>query len=300
MERLQFLDKKILEDVITHKCMMIFKSGEDSELYACSVEKYLRSTWIWPWVLCLFAVACVLLVLLLKNENLKKWLKSMTAERSLSEIFNNRRVLILYSPDNQEYEHLVRVFASSLKDLQLDVILDQWHRIKMSEINPLPWYHQQKSLVFEKGGLIILLFSEGAREKYNAWQAQDATQCNDPDPYHSFGAVLNCVESDFYNKKANGRYVVATLGPSHPNFVPKPFNLVPVYNLPIYLEKLLKEIAGNNAKKLGHKQVNRLSNKIRDKLFNEDKLKSVNSNGSVAVELQPLVQNTSNVSENYG
>lgn len=284
-----FLEQKLVEDIVTEQCMKIFKAGGNHEFYACNVDKYMRSRWNWSRVLCLLFVACLLLILILKNENLKKWLKSVTAEKSLSEIFNNRRVLILNSPDNQEYENLVRVFASSLKDLQLDVVLDQWHRVQMSKVSALPWYHQQKSIVFDKNGVIILLFSEGAR----AWQAQDAAQHIHSDPYQSFGAVLNCVQSDFCSEKAKGRYIVATFSPTRPESVPKPFNSVHVYELPLYLEKLLKEIAGVNAKKFGHKQVTRLSNKIRDRLSERDKLESVNSKGSVAMELQPLVQGTS-------
>ncbi|XP_075688524.1 interleukin-17 receptor C [Rhinoderma darwinii] len=295
MRRAEFLEQKIVADIITEQCMRIFKSDENSEIYICSADKYMRSRWNWSRVLCLLAVACVLLIILLKNENLIKWLKSVTAEKSLSEIFNDRRILILYSPDNQEYEALVQVFASSLKDLQLDVVLDQWHRLSMSQVNPLPWYHQEKLLVFEKKGLIILLFSEGAREKYLAWEAQNRTQHVDPDPYQSFGAVLNCVQSDFFNKTAKGRYVVATFSSSHPESIPKLFNSVPVYELPLCLEKLLKEISGVNAKKLGHKQVNRLSEKIRDRLAGRDIPESMNS-CVVAVELEPLMQTTSNVS----
>ncbi|XP_040263961.1 interleukin-17 receptor C [Bufo bufo] len=289
----EFLEQKIVGDIITEECVRIFQLDENREFYACNVAKYIRSRWNWSRVLCLLAIACVLLVLLLKNENLIKWLKAMTAEKSPREIFNNRSVLILYSPDDEEYEVLVRIFASSLKDLQLDVVLDQWHRIDMSKIGPLPWYHKQKSKVLEKNGLIILLFSEGARKRYIAYQAQDATQHRDPDPYQSFGAVLNCVQSDFCNQKAKGRYLVATFSPSCPDVVPEPFTSVPIYELPLRLEKLLKEIAGVNVKKLGRKQAKRLSNTIRERLSGKDKPKLT---GSVAVELQPLVQSPSKVS----
>ncbi|XP_056380703.1 interleukin-17 receptor C isoform X2 [Hyla sarda] len=284
----QFLERKVVEDIITEQCIRIFRSGKNHEFYACNVTKYIRTKWNWSRVLCLLAVASVLLILLLKNENLKKWIKAVTAEKPLSDIFNNRRILILYSPDSLEYENLVLKFASSLKDLQMDVVLDQWHRVKISEIHLLPWYHQQKSIVFEKGGLIILLFSEGARDKYRTWQKQDVTQRIDLGPNQSFGAVLNCVQSDFCNNKAKGHYIVATFSPSCS--VPAPFDSVPVCEIPLCLETLLKEIAGVNAKKLGSKQVRQLSTKIRERLNSKIKPESVNS--SVAVELQPLMQGT--------
>ncbi|CAJ0927889.1 unnamed protein product [Ranitomeya imitator] len=284
-----FQERKIVEDITAGECMKIFKPDKNHEFYACNVEKYERSRWNWSRALCLLAIACFVLILLLKNENLKKWIKSMTTEKSLSEIFSNRRVLILYSPDNKEYENLVRVFASSLKGLQLDVILDQWHRIKMSEIGPLVWYQKEKDAVFKKNGLIVLLFSEGAKEKYIAWKAQDPTQRNHLDPYQSFGAVLNCVEPDFCKKRDLERYIVANFSPSRQNSVPEPFNSVLTYELPLCLEKFLKEIAGVNAKKLGQRQLKRESNKIREKLSVRVTTESANSVGNVAVELQPLL-----------
>ncbi|KAM4022951.1 interleukin-17 receptor C isoform 2-T2 [Anomaloglossus baeobatrachus] len=290
-----FLDQKIVEEIIAGECMKIIKPDENHEFYICDVDKYERSRWNWSRALSLLAVACFVLILLLKNENLKKWIKSVTTEQSLSEIFNNRRILILYSPDNQEYENLVRVFASSLKGLQLDVVLDQWHRMKMSEIGPLVWYHEEKDAVFKRNGLIILLFSEGAGEKYKSWKDQEATLRNDLDPYQSFGAVLNCVEPDFCKKRDLDRYIVTTLSPSSLVCVPEPFNSVAVYNLPLCLEKFLKEIAGVNAKKLGQRQLKRECNKIREKLSGRDASESVNSKASVAVELQPLVEVTSKV-----
>ncbi|XP_071983121.1 interleukin-17 receptor C isoform X2 [Engystomops pustulosus] len=282
----ELLNQKIVEDFMTDQCTKIYISNTKDEFYACNMEKYSRSKWNWSRALCLFVIACFVLVLILKNENLKKCLKSVTAEKSNGEIFNERRILILYSPDNQEYENLVHVFASSLKALQLDVVLDQWHRVKMSEMSPVPWYHQEKRLVLEKQGLIILLFSEGAKERYMAWQTQDPARHIDLDPYQTFGAVLNCVLSDFCNRKVDGQYVVATLSPSHVACVPETFKSVPVYELPLRLEKLLKEIAGVRAKKLGHKHVKRLSNEIRDKLSGRNRL---DQSGDVAVELQPLV-----------
>ncbi|XP_073500921.1 interleukin-17 receptor C [Phyllobates terribilis] len=288
-----FLEWKIVEDIMAGDCMKIFKPDKHREFYACNVEKYERSRWNWSRALSLLAIACFVLILLLKNENLKKWIKSVTTEKPLGEIFNNRRVLILYSPDNQEYENLVRVFASSLKGLQLDVVLDQWHRIQMSKIGPLVWYHEEKDTVFKKNGLIVLLFSEGAKEKYIAWKAQEATQRSDLDPYQSFGAVLNCVEPDFREKKNLEKYIVATFSPSRQNSVPEPFNSVLAYELPLCLDKFLKEIAGVNAKKLGQRQLKKESDKIREKLSGRDTMESVNSVGNV--ELQPLVQITSKV-----
>lgn len=224
------------------------------------------------------------------------------------EIFKNRRVLILYSPDDPAYEELVRVFAFSLKvELKLDVILDQWDRTEMARVGPLPWYQKQKSDVFEKGGLIILLFSEGARDRYTAWKGQRAEQVVESDPYGSFGAILNCVYPDFLKGRAKGRYLVASFG-SNNDVVPDPFGLLPIYTLPLNLIKLLPELAGDNRKILRRKHAKRLSVKISNSL--QEPLKAcqktmnrqtvISQDGSelsesprfdekVAMELEPLV-----------
>ncbi|XP_072276757.1 interleukin-17 receptor C [Pyxicephalus adspersus] len=300
-----FLEQKLVKDVESDQCLQILHS-EKQNVYVCSADKYMRSRWTWSRVLCLLVVACVLLIFLLKIEDLKKWLKSVTSEKPLDVIFRDRRVLILYSPDNPAYEELVRVFAVSLKELNLDVVLDQWHRTEMAKINPLPWYQKQKSDAFEKQGLIILLFSEGARERYTAWTEQRTEQFADSDPYGSFGAVLNCVYPDFQKGLAKGRYLVASF--SSNSDVPDLFSLPPVYMLPLNLQKLLIELAGDNVKILKKKQAKRLSAKISDRLRapllacqqignrqtgnSHDGRDSSESSGfceKLAVELEPLV-----------
>ncbi|XP_040214946.1 interleukin-17 receptor C [Rana temporaria] len=304
---LAFLEEKLVGDALSDHCIKVLSSAKQN-ISVCSIDKFMRSRWTWSRVLCLLVVACVLLIILLKVEDLKKWLKSVTAEKPLDEIFKNRRVLILYSPDDPAYEELVRVFSFSLKvELKLDVILDQWDRTEMARVGPLPWYQKQKSDVFEKGGLIILLFSEGARDRYTAWKGQRAEQVVESDPYGSFGAILNCVYPDFLKGRAKGRYLVASFG-SNNDVVPDPFGLLPIYTLPLNLIKLLPELAGDNRKILRRKHAKRLSVKISNSL--QEPLKAcqktmnrqtvISQDGSelsesprfdekVAMELEPLV-----------
>ncbi|XP_018431590.1 PREDICTED: interleukin-17 receptor C [Nanorana parkeri] len=303
-----FLEEKLVTDVMSDHCVQILSSAKQN-VSLCNVDKYMRSRWMWSRLLCLLVVACVLLILLLKIESLKKWLKSVRVEKPLDKIFKNRRVLILYSPDNPAYMKLVRAFALSLQDLKLDVVLDQWHRTEMARVNPLPWYQKQKSEAFEKRGLIILLFSEGAKERYTAWEKQSANQVVDSDPYGSFGAVLNCVYADFQKGQTKGRYLVASFG-SDGDVVPNLFRVHPAYILPSQLVRLLQELAGDNTKMLGKKQAKRLSGKITDKLHaplnaclkilnrqtgvSQDGSESSESpgfSGKVTVELQPLMKN---------
>ncbi|KAM5148761.1 interleukin-17 receptor C [Mantella aurantiaca] len=259
-----FLEQMFVKDVISGECVKVINSSEQ-HLYACPVDKYMRSRWTWSRMLCLLVVACFLLIVLLKIDDLKNWLKSMTTEKPLDEIFKDRRVLIFYSPDNAAYEELVRIFALSLKELKLDVVLDQWHRTEMAQVNPLPWYQRQKSEAIEKQGLIILLFSEGAQERYTAWKEKKAELIMNSDPYGSFGAVLNCVYPDFQKGQAKGRYLVTSFS-STKDVVPDLFSLLHIYMLPSNLLKLLQKLAGDNAKLLGRNQAKRLAKKISDRL----------------------------------
>ncbi|NXA06196.1 I17RC protein, partial [Sapayoa aenigma] len=48
-------------------------------LWVCPMHKYLRAHWALVWMGVLLAAACLLLVLLLKKEDLKGWLKSLRA-----------------------------------------------------------------------------------------------------------------------------------------------------------------------------------------------------------------------------
>ncbi|XP_053545354.1 interleukin-17 receptor C [Bombina bombina] len=194
--------------------------------------------------------------------------KLMAGDNSLDETFNHRKVLILYSPDNRAYEELVNVLASSLKELKLDVVLDQWHRTDMNKVNPLPWYQSQKTSVLEDNGIIILLFSEGAKQRYLEWKEKTPFPKASCDPYGAFGAILNCIFPDFLYRTTAGRYVVACFDHQfNRGDIPEVFRVVPNLTLPSQLVELLTELAGSKLKaKLKKRMLQRLSAKVRKKL----------------------------------
>ncbi|KAM8930795.1 interleukin-17 receptor C [Pelodytes ibericus] len=250
--------QKIVEKFRSDQCMKIWSKGENAEVFVCFVER--RHRWITYFVI---SVSCILILLILKNKPLREWVRSITSDRSFGEIFQDRRVLILYSPDNPTYKDLVQVLATSLMDLQLKVILDEWHRVEMCEVNPIPWYHRQKTLVFEQKGMIVLLLNEDAKEKFLRWNNGTPHSQTYSDPYASFGAVLNCVQPDFLDGTAAGHYVVATFGQVD---IPKVFQAVPVYTLPLEMKKLLRELAGSKRAELRRKQLCRISAELNNKL----------------------------------
>ncbi|MEE6502371.1 hypothetical protein FKM82_004495 [Ascaphus truei] len=265
----RFLKQKVMQDLIANQCVKIWSPSENREVFVCSLDKYMRQRWSLAWVLCLCIPSCVLLLLVLKKVELQNWVKLVTEDTSLDEIFRCRRVLILYSPDYPAYEQLVGTLASSLNELRLTVILDQWHSVEMSNVSPIPWYHGQKSLVCEQNGLILLLFSEGARNKYYEWMGETTQERASGNPYSSFEAALNCVLPDFDGGTLAGRYVVACFEDGfNRDDIPKIFQEAPVLSLPSQLARLLVELAGDSKRKLKKRQLHKLSTRVSEKLQN--------------------------------
>ncbi|CAH2312808.1 Hypothetical predicted protein [Pelobates cultripes] len=284
--------QNIVKAYLSNRCFKIWNDNENNEVVVCSVVK--RQRWL---VFGLVAMFCVLILAIASTKTLTKWVKSMTSYSPLGDIFKDRRVWIIYSPDDQYYNKLVRVFAASLMDLHLNVVLDQWHRREMSSIDPMPWYHHQKQRIFRENGIIILLFDEGALQSFKRWIS--TSQLVNLDPYTSFGAALNCIHADFVDGSAQGHYVVASFGQTS---IPHIFNNYPKFRLPSDVKKLLQELAGINRRKLRKNQLDHLSTRVKKKLkepiskykkistsLNKSETPSMNSGGTNAVEMLPLI-----------
>ncbi|KAM4722766.1 interleukin-17 receptor C [Rhinophrynus dorsalis] len=272
----QTLEQRVLNVFMSNECEKLWSPNSNEAFYVCSLDKYTRRRWHMALMLSVVIACTALLFLILMKMELKKCLKWISADKSLDEIFKGRRVWILYSPDSPVYEKLVSALAASLKELRLNVVLDQWHRVEMCQVLPMPWYYQQKALVFKENGIIILLFSEGSRERFDKWCNKDSPELSALDPYSSFGATLNCVYPDFLEGKAAGRYVIANFELFGKVDIPQIFQAVPTFSLPSQLHKLLKEITGANRSKLRNKQLQLLSDKLSDKL--QKSIKECHSN----------------------
>ncbi|XP_053325585.1 interleukin-17 receptor C [Spea bombifrons] len=296
-----FFKEKIVENYFSGHCMKIWSNGGKQKVFVCSMDKYMPQRWKVYSVIALF---CVLLLLYIFNKHLRKWVKLATSEKSLGEIFMDRRVFIVYSADDPAYAELVNVLATSLKELRLTVVLDQWHRVDMCSVNPMLWYHRQKSLICKENGIILVLLSEDANEKFHKWSDRTSHELPSRDPYCAFGAALNCIHPDFLDGSAVGRYVVASFSRIR---IPQILQTVPFFILPTETRKLLKELSGPNRRKLKKKQLNRLSAAVNERLQKlSDKYQcnghqktgssvssretlSVNYEGNEPVEICPLI-----------
>ncbi|XP_065264426.1 interleukin-17 receptor C [Emys orbicularis] len=217
--------------------------------WACSLEKYLRARWVLAWMGVLLSTFCILLLLLLKKENLKGWLKMLKEDYSPGGVLRGRRALILYSPDHASFERLVSTLACALTRLQLAVSVELWSRAELCAIGPMQWFHAQRLRVLQEGGTVILLFSRGAVARCTEWLLwKPGELLPRDDPCSAFSASLNCILPDFLAGKAGGRYLVACFEDLlQPSDIPELFRSVPIFTLPSQLPTFLLALAGTAA-----------------------------------------------------
>nr|XP_056702554.1 interleukin-17 receptor C [Euleptes europaea] len=249
--RNRILREALQRDMKVGECTQVWGSedGEMDVLWACSLEKYCRTHRGLAWMVVLLAVGSILLVLVLKKETLKGWLRILKEDYSSGGMLQGRPVLILYSPDNASFERLVGVLAAALAQLQVSVSLELWSRGELGAQGPMQWLHAQRHQVLQGGGAIVLLFSQGAVAGCAEWLGQEQKGVRWPlQPDSTFLASLNCIMPDFLAGKARDNYMVACFEELLPAAeIPELFRSVPIYQLPSQLFSFLLALAGPGA-----------------------------------------------------
>ncbi|XP_065408891.1 interleukin-17 receptor C isoform X4 [Chrysemys picta bellii] len=245
------LEQQLRWDVQSKQCVQVWPA-EGSVVgtgWACSLEKYLRAHWALAWLGVLLSTFCILLLVLLKKENLKGWLKMLKEDYSPGGVLQGRRALILYSPDHAGFERLVSTLACALTRLQLAVSVELWSRAELCAIGPMQWFHAQRLRVLQEGGTVVLLFSRGAVARCTEWLLwKPGELLPRDDPCSAFSASLNCILPDFLAGKAGGRYLVACFEDLlQPSDIPELFRSVPIFTLPSQLPTFLLALAGTAA-----------------------------------------------------
>ncbi|XP_060095333.1 interleukin-17 receptor C [Heteronotia binoei] len=257
------LREALQNDMKSGECVQVWGSedGETDVLWACSLEKYGRAYWGLAWMVTLLGVISILLVLVLKKETLKGWLRILKEDYSSGGTLQGRPVLILYSPDNGSFERLVGILAAALAQLQVSVSLELWRRGELGALGPMQWLHAQKHRVLKDGGAIVLLFSQGAVASCAEWLGWEEAGMQPPvHPDSTFLASLNCVMPDFLAGKARDSYMVACFEELLPAAeIPGLFHSVPVYQLPSQLFHFLLALAGP---RVGHEQRSSLRRQV--------------------------------------
>nr|XP_034962768.1 protein disulfide isomerase CRELD1 isoform X3 [Zootoca vivipara] len=235
-------------DLQSGECTKVWSSedGENHELWACSLQKYSRRRWALAWMMALLGTCSILLVLLLKKEELKRWYRILKDDYSSGGALRGRHILVLYSPDHTGFERLVGTLAGALARLQLTVSLELWSRGELRSLGPMQWLHAQRHRVLQEGGAVVLLFSRSARaacSEWLGWEQKDRLPAAKPDS--TFLASLNCILPDFLAGKSRDRYMVACFEELFPaDEIPALFRSGPVYSLPSQLFNFLLALAG--------------------------------------------------------
>lgn len=226
------LGEQLLQDFRTHQCMQLWNDEDLGSLWACPMDKYIHKRWVLVWLACLLLAAALFFFLLLKKDRRK------AAPRA-------RPALILHSADGAYYERLVGALASALSQMPLRVAVDLWSRRELTAHGALAWFHQQRRRTLQEDGVVILLFSPAAVAQCQQWLQ---LQTVEPGPHDALAAWLSCVLPDFLQGQATGRYVgVYFDGLLHPDTVPAPFRVAPLFSLPSQLPAFLDALQGGSS-----------------------------------------------------
>ncbi|XP_033721296.1 interleukin-17 receptor C isoform X10 [Tursiops truncatus] len=234
----------LLQDVQSGQCLQLW-DDDLGALWACPMEKYIHRRWALVWMACLLLAAVLFLLLLLKKNHVKGWLRLLKEDVRAGAAARSRAALLLYSADDAGFERLVGALASALFQLPLRVAVDLWSRRELSAQGPLAWFHAQRRQTLQEGGVVVLLFSPGAVALCREW-LQDATSAPGAHgPHDAFAASLSCLLPDFLQGRAPGRYVGAYFDRLlSPDAVPALFRSVPVFSLPSQMPEFLGTLQG--------------------------------------------------------
>ncbi|XP_069502280.1 interleukin-17 receptor C [Ambystoma mexicanum] len=245
LNRSVFLAEQLLQDVMSDKCEKVWSPNGNlsGAVVLCSLDQYVRQHWALAWVGLLLAICTICLILMLKRKELQGCIHFLKKDYSSSGLFQNRRILLLYSPDDDSYRKLIGSLASALCELRLAVVVDLWHHGELDRLGPMQWFHLQRKQVLEEGGMIVLLFSKGALSVCGNWLHSDQKTHQPPsweDPHNAFATSLNCVLPDFLEGRFSGRYIVACFEDLFDcKEIPKIFQRVPVFSLPTQFTEFL-------------------------------------------------------------
>ncbi|XP_024906563.1 interleukin-17 receptor C isoform X3 [Pteropus alecto] len=242
-QRAARLGEQLLQDLQSGQCLQLW-DDDLGALWACPMDKYIHQRWALVWLACLLFAAVLFLLLLLKKDHVKVWLR-LLKEDVRAGASRGRAALLLYSADNADFERLVGALASALCQLPLRVAVDLWSRRELSAQGALAWFHAQRRQTLQEGGVVVLLFSPGAVALCREWMQDGASATGAHGPHDAFAASLNCVLPDFMQGRAPGRYVGAYFDSLlHRDAVPSLFLAVPVLALPSQLPDFLRALQG--------------------------------------------------------
>ncbi|XP_038004894.1 interleukin-17 receptor C isoform X2 [Motacilla alba alba] len=256
------LEQGLQQDVAGGQCQQLWHPSNRTGgvLWACPLHKYLRTHWALVWMGVLLGAACLLLLLLMKKEDMKGWLKSLRAGYGSKGPLQGRRALLVHAAEPVA-ERAACALMAALHSLGLTVVAAPGGGSGVAALGPLPWLHAQHHRALRDSDTIILLLSPAAAAAAQQWDAgarvvpeSGAAESSlspqhnpDPDdvptvaPCEVFAAALSCAMPVL--AVARGHYVVARLEALVPA-VPPALRAAPAFALPGEMEGFLRALAG--------------------------------------------------------
>uniref|UniRef100_A0A8C5IL78 Interleukin 17 receptor C n=1 Tax=Junco hyemalis TaxID=40217 RepID=A0A8C5IL78_JUNHY len=256
------LEQDLQRDVAGGQCQQLWHPSNRTgvTLWACPLHKYLRTRWALVWMGVLLGAACLLLLLLMKKEDMKGWLKSLRAGYGSSGPLQGRRALLVHAAEPVA-ERAACALMAALHSLGLAVVAAPGGGSGVAALGPLPWLHAQHHRALRDSDTIILLLSPAAVAAAQQWDTGagvvpesgaaesglGARHSPDPGdvpavaPCEVFAAALSCAMPVL--AVAQGHYVVARLEALVPA-VPPALRAAPAFALPADMERFLQALAG--------------------------------------------------------
>ncbi|KAM6325274.1 interleukin-17 receptor C [Podargus strigoides] len=232
------------------------ENSTEVALWVCPLHKYLRTRWVLAWMGVLLGAACLLLLLLVKKEDIKGWLKSLRADYGSEGPLRGRRALLVHATEPVA-ERAVCALMAALHPLGLVVVAAPGGGSGVAAWGTLPWLHAQHRRAVCDGDTIILLLSPaavaaacqwdtGARVVPEAgagpWHNPGSDDVPTVAPCEAFAAALSCAMPALV--AGNRRYVVARLEALVPA-VPPALRAAPAFALPSETGAFLRALAGS-------------------------------------------------------
>ncbi|XP_042692177.1 interleukin-17 receptor C, partial [Centrocercus urophasianus] len=258
------LEQQLQEDVASGQCMQLWhpENGSGVTLWACPMHKYMRARWVLAWLGVLVCAACILLLLLLKKEDMKVWLKSLRTGHGSKAPLRGRRALLLHAAEPVA-ERAACALAAALRPMGMVVVAAPGGGSGVAAWGPLPWLYALHQKALRGGDTVVLLLSPAAEAAARRWEdaaggvsrAGDASSGpsplhhpgNEVEPCEAFAAALSCAIPVL--SAGAGRYVVARLEPAVTS-VPQVLRAAPAFVLPSEAVGFLQALAGRRGCRL--------------------------------------------------
>ncbi|XP_069062257.1 interleukin-17 receptor E [Pleurodeles waltl] len=174
-------------------------------------------------------------------------LNYLTIQKAKKAPLWRRTILLVYSPDSEQYKIAICAFADFLRtSLGCNVILDLWEVGRVAQMGILPWLYSKRELVEREKGKVIFVWTHYSSKIYEVWRSQSTSSNYRGDPHNLFGAAMSCLQRDMKELTSKERlrdYILVYFdGLCEKQDIPASMTKIPHYRLFKDLHRLVNEL----------------------------------------------------------